>query len=146
MALAGCTPTSTLLTPKATGQDLGAPLYLAGTHVNRQGTTAEPVSAPRCRQRRSKSGCQLLCFLLGARFARESLRTSGNAATTLNSADTVFVYDYCYLMRVLADQQASEHWWLKGRYKSEENYASLLLQLYRCGHRDLFFADHLDAT
>jgi hypothetical protein len=49
-------------------------------------------------------------------------------------------------MRVLADQQASEHWWLKGRYKSEENYASLLLQLYRCGHRDLFFADHLDAT
>lgn len=50
----------------------------------------------------------------------------------LASADTVFVYDYCYLMRVLADQQASEHWWLKDRYKPEEDYAAVLLQLYRC--------------
>ncbi|BDA47928.1 probable arabinosyltransferase ARAD2 [Coccomyxa sp. Obi] len=67
----------------------------------------------------------------GPWFARETLRTSGNAATTLASADTVFVYDYCYLMRVLADQQAPEHWWLKDRYKPEEDYAAALLQLYR---------------
>lgn len=34
-------------------------------------------------------------------------------------------------MRVVADQQASEHWWLKDRYKSQEDYAPVLLQLYR---------------
>ena len=71
-------------------------------------------------------------YVHATRFARETLRTSGNAATTLASADTVFVYDYCYLMRVLADQRASEHWWVKDRYKPEEDYAAVLLQLYRC--------------
>jgi hypothetical protein len=52
-------------------------------------------------------------------------------ASSLDSADTVFVYDYCYMMQGLADASAASHWWLSARYNSTRATGATLLQLYR---------------
>jgi hypothetical protein len=67
------------------------------------------------------------------RFARETLKTGGVSATTLNTAATVFVYDYCYIMKAIAEENAAQNWWLKQRYNATGIAGPVLLQLYRCG-------------
>lgn len=62
---------------------------------------------------------------------RQTLKTSGNAATTLNTAATVFVYDYCFLMKALAEENAAQHWWAKDHYNKSGDVGLTLLQLYR---------------
>lgn len=65
------------------------------------------------------------------RYAKQTLKLGGNAATTLDSADTVFVYDYCYTMKGLGNATAASHWWLKQRFNGTAGASSTLLQLYR---------------
>ena len=66
-----------------------------------------------------------------SRYAKQTLKLGGNAALTLEGADTVFVYDYCYLMQGLADATAAGHWWLSSRYNATRTPGATLLQLYR---------------
>lgn len=44
----------------------------------------------------------------------------------------VYVYDYCYLMWILSDHHAREHWWLRDNYQPERKTGSHLLSVYRC--------------
>ena len=69
---------------------------------------------------------------LHCRYAKQTLKLGGNVASTLDSADTVFVYDYCYMMQGLADASAANHWWLSTRYNSTRTTGAMLLQMYRC--------------
>ena len=55
----------------------------------------------------------------GCRFAKQVLETGGNAAATLESADTVYVYDYCYIMKQAADSSSQRHWLLKDIYNGD---------------------------
>ena len=66
------------------------------------------------------------------RFAKQTLKTGGNADAGLESADTVFVYDYCYMMRQAADSAAQRHWLLKDTYNGTRGAGVVLLKLYRC--------------
>lgn len=69
------------------------------------------------------------------RFAKQTLKTGGNANAGLESADTVFVYDYCYMMRQAADSAAQRHWLLKDTYNGTRGVGDVLLKLYRCAQR-----------
>ena len=69
------------------------------------------------------------------RFAEHTLKTGGNADAGLESADTVFVYDYCYMMRQAADSAAQRHWLLKDTYNGTRGAGDVLLKLYRCAQR-----------
>ena len=71
--------------------------------------------------------------LSGCRFAKQTLETGGNAAATLESADTVYVYDYCHIMRQVADGNAQRHWLLKDIYNGTRGQGEVLLKLYRWG-------------
>ena len=66
------------------------------------------------------------------RYARQTLETGGAADATLEAADTVYVYDYCYLMRQAADSNAQRHWLLKDTYNGTRGKGADLLKLYRC--------------
>ena len=68
----------------------------------------------------------------GCRFARQTLETGGNAAATLESADTVYVYDYCHIMKQVADSNSQRHWLLKDIYNGTRGQGEVLLKLYRC--------------
>ena len=68
----------------------------------------------------------------GRRFARQVLETGGNADAMLEGADTVYVYDYCYLMKQAADSSAQRHWLLKDVYNGTRGQGEVLLALYRC--------------
>ena len=66
------------------------------------------------------------------RYAQQTLETGGAADASLESADTVYVYDYCYLMRQAADSNAQRHWLLKDTYNGTRGKGAELLKLYRC--------------
>ncbi len=51
---------------------------------------------------------------------------------TLESADTVYVYDYCYIMKQVADSSSQRHWLLKDVYNGTRGQGDVLLKLYRC--------------
>ena len=68
----------------------------------------------------------------GCRYARQTLETGGAADASLEAADTVYVYDYCYLMRQAADSNAQRHWLLKDTYNGTRGKGAELLKLYRC--------------
>ena len=65
------------------------------------------------------------------RFAKQTLETGGNADATLESADAVYVYDYCYMMKQVADSSSQRHWLLKDIYNGTRGQGELLLKLYR---------------
>ena len=64
----------------------------------------------------------------------QTLRNSRSLVDTIDQADVVYVYDYCYHMRALADHHAQRHWWLKNRYNPERTTGKHLLMAYRSGH------------
>ena len=65
------------------------------------------------------------------RFAKQTLETGGNADATLESADAIYVYDYCYMMKQVADSSSQRHWLLKDVYNGTRGQGELLLKLYR---------------
>lgn len=68
------------------------------------------------------------------RYVLQTLRNSRSLVDTIDQADVVYVYDYCYHMRALADHHAQRHWWLKNRYNLERTTGKHLLMAYRSGH------------
>lgn len=71
------------------------------------------------------------------RYVYHALRNSKHAVTTIDEADVVYVYDYCYLMWILSDHHAREHWWLRDNYTPDRKTGSHLLAAYRCAPLNL---------
>ena len=69
----------------------------------------------------------------GRRYVLQTLRNSGSSVDTIDEADVVYVYDYCYHMRALADDHARRHWWLKDQYYPERTVGKHLMSCYRRG-------------
>ncbi len=70
------------------------------------------------------------------RYVMQTLRNGGASVDTIDEADVVYVYDYCYHMRALADHHARQHWWLKDRHSPERTTGKHLMSAYRsaaCG-------------
>ena len=67
----------------------------------------------------------------GRRYVLQTLRNSGSSVDTIDEADVVYVYDYCYHMRALADDHARRHWWLKDQYDPERTVGKHLISCYR---------------
>ena len=70
---------------------------------------------------------------MGRRYVLQTLRNSGSSVDTIDEADVVYVYDYCYHMRALADDHARRHWWLKDQYNPERSVGKHLMSCYRRG-------------
>jgi hypothetical protein len=60
-----------------------------------------------------------------------TLRNSKHTVETIEEADVVYVYDYCYMMWMLADHHAREHWWLRDNYTPSRKTGRHLLAAYR---------------
>lgn len=71
--------------------------------------------------------------LCACRYVYHTLRNSKHAVDTIDEADVVYVYDYCYTMWLLADHHAREHWWLKQNYEPPSGTGRNLLSIYRQG-------------
>ncbi len=67
------------------------------------------------------------------RYVYHTLRNSKHAVDTIDEADVVYVYDYCYTMWLLSDHHAREHWWLKLNYEAPSGTGRNLLSIYRQG-------------
>ena len=67
------------------------------------------------------------------RYVYHTLRNSKNTVSTIDEADVVYVYDYCYTMWILADHHAKQHWWLRENYTPSKHTGSQLLSMYRQG-------------
>ncbi|CAL8469167.1 g8708 [Coccomyxa elongata] len=67
----------------------------------------------------------------GPWYVYHALRNSKHTVTTIDEADVVYVYDYCYLMWILSDHHAREHWWLRDNYTPDRKTGSHLLAAYR---------------
>ncbi|KAK9822652.1 hypothetical protein WJX81_003745 [Elliptochloris bilobata] len=67
----------------------------------------------------------------GPWYVLQTLRNSGSSVETIDEADVVYVYDYCYHMRALADHHAQKHWWLKDQYNPERTVGKHLMSSYR---------------
>lgn len=65
------------------------------------------------------------------RYVYQTLRNSRHAVSTIDEADVIYVYDYCYLMWILSDHHARQHWWLRSNYQPELKTGSYLLSSYR---------------
>lgn len=65
------------------------------------------------------------------RYVYHTLRNSKQAVDTIDEADVVYVYDYCYMMWLLADHHARQHWWLRTNYEPPSGTGSNLLAVYR---------------
>lgn len=70
-------------------------------------------------------------FLCACRYLYHTLRNSKHAVETIDEADVVYVYDYCYAMWLLADHHARSHWWLKQHYEPPAGTGRTLLSVYR---------------
>ncbi len=70
--------------------------------------------------------------MTACRYVYHSLRNSKHAVSTIDEADVVYVYDYCYVMWILSDHHAREHWWLRDNYTPDRKTGSHLLAAYRC--------------
>lgn len=66
------------------------------------------------------------------RYVYHALRNSKHSVATIDEADVVYVYDYCYMMWILSDHHAREHWWLRDNYSPPRKTGSHLLSIYRC--------------
>lgn len=71
--------------------------------------------------------CALLC-----RYVYHTLLNSKHTVKTIDEADVVYVYDYCYMMWLLSDHHAREHWWLRDNYTPLREVGGHLLSAYRC--------------
>ena len=60
-----------------------------------------------------------------------TLRNSRNTVSTIDEADVVYVYDYCYAMSLLANHHAKQHWWLRENYSPPKHTGRQLLSMYR---------------
>lgn len=69
---------------------------------------------------------------MACRYVYHALRNSKHTVATIDEADVVYVYDYCYMMWILSDHHAREHWWLRDNYTPERKTGSHLLSVYRC--------------
>jgi hypothetical protein len=69
---------------------------------------------------------------MACRYVYHALRNSKHTVATIDEADVVYVYDYCYMMWILSDHHAREHWWLRSNYTPERKTGSHLLSVYRC--------------
>ena len=78
--------------------------------------------------------CGPVHLRLWRRYVLQTLRNSRSLVDTIDQADVVYVYDYCYHMRALADHHAQRQWWLKDRYNPERATGKHLLMAYRSGH------------
>ena len=65
------------------------------------------------------------------RYVYHTLRNSKQAVDTIDEADVVYVYDYCYMMWLLADHHARQHWWLRTNYEPPSGTGGNLLAVYR---------------
>ena len=65
------------------------------------------------------------------RYVYHTLRNSRHSVATIDEADVVYVYDYCYMMWILSDHHSLEHWWLRGNYEPGLKTGSYLLSSYR---------------
>ena len=61
----------------------------------------------------------------------QTLRNSRHTVATIDEADVIYVYDYCYMMWILSDHHARQHWWLRDNYQPELKTGSYLLSSYR---------------
>ena len=65
------------------------------------------------------------------RYVYHTLKNSRNVVDTIEEADVVYVYDYCYIMWMLSDHHAKQHWWLKQNYEPHSGTPKNLLSVYR---------------
>lgn len=71
---------------------------------------------------------------MGCRYVYQTLMNSPDVLVeTIEEADVVYVYDYCYVMWALGDHHAREHWWLRENYhpKNGSKAGHYLLSTYR---------------
>lgn len=98
-----------------------------------RGAAAKPGNCSSALKRRQHPHLgDILTACAGCRYARQTLEIGGSADAMLDSADTVYVYDYCYIMRQAADSNAQRHWLLKDSYNGTRGKGVELLKLYRC--------------
>jgi len=76
----------------------------------------------------SASGQPCTCM---CRYVYHTLKNSRNVVDTIEEADVVYVYDYCYIMWMLSDHHAKQHWWLKQNYEPQSGTSKNLLSVYR---------------
>ena len=70
-------------------------------------------------------------WMCACRYLSHTLRNSKHTVETIDEADVVYVYDYCYTMWLLSDHHAREHWWLKQNYEPPPGTGRNLLSVYR---------------
>ena len=70
--------------------------------------------------------------MCACRYLYHTLRNSKHAVETIDEADVVYVYDYCYIMKQVADSSSQRHWLLKDIYNGTRGQGEVLLKLYRC--------------
>ncbi len=76
----------------------------------------------------------ILVFLLLHRYVYQTLKNSPEMIVeTIEEADVVYVYDYCYVMWALGDHHGRSHWWLRENYRpvNGSQAGHFLLSTYR---------------